>query len=54
MGWKSESFCCKQVTGDEKGGDFGNKLLNFIRKTTDKYDWIFMGAIPEELTGYQK
>jgi len=31
------------------GGDFGNELMNFIRKTTDKYDWIFMGAMPMEL-----
>lgn len=31
------------------GGDFGNRLLNFIRKTTDKYDWCFIGAMPEEL-----
>ncbi len=31
------------------GGDFGNELMKFIRKTTDKYDWIFMGAMPMEL-----
>jgi hypothetical protein len=31
------------------GGDFGDKLMNFIRKTTDKYDWNFMGALPMEL-----
>jgi hypothetical protein len=49
-GGSQNHFAMKQVTGDEvKGGDFGNKLLDFIRKTTDKYDWIFMGAIPEEL-----
>jgi hypothetical protein len=54
-GGSQNHFAMKQVTGDEvKGGDFGNELLNFIRKTTDKYDWIFMGAIPEELTGYQR
>ena len=31
------------------GGDFGDELMNFIRKTTDKYEWIFMGAMPMEL-----
>lgn len=31
------------------GGDFGDELIEFIRKTTDKYDWIFIGAIPREL-----
>jgi hypothetical protein len=30
-------------------GDFGNELLDFIKKTTDVYDWWFMGAIPVEL-----
>ena len=32
-----------------EGGDLGNKLIEFIRKTTDKYDWIFMGANPRNL-----
>jgi hypothetical protein len=31
------------------GGDFGNNLLNFIRKTTDKYTWVFSGAMPYQL-----
>ena len=31
------------------GGDFGDKLMNFIRKTVDEYDWNFMGALPIEL-----
>jgi O-antigen biosynthesis protein len=31
------------------GGDFGTKLMKFIRKTVDKYDWHFMGAMPTEL-----
>jgi hypothetical protein len=49
-GGSQNHFAMKAVTGENiKGGDFGNDLLNFIRKTTDKYDWIFMGAIPEEL-----
>jgi len=31
------------------GGDFGDVLIDFIKKTTDKYKWIFMGAVPQEL-----
>ena len=31
------------------GGDFGIKLMDFIRKTVDKYEWNFMGAMPIEL-----
>ena len=31
------------------GGDFGSNLINFIRKTTDIYEWNLMGAIPTEL-----
>ena len=31
------------------GGDFGNELINFIIKTSDIYDWNFIGAIPKEL-----
>lgn len=43
-------FAMTDVVGKEnKGGDFGKELINFIRKTTDKYDWNLMGAIPEEL-----
>ena len=49
-GGSQNHFAMKKITGDDtKGGDFGQELLNFIRKTTDKYDWVFMGAIPEEL-----
>jgi len=32
-----------------KGGDFSNKLLNFILKTSDKYQWVFSGGLPGEL-----
>lgn len=43
-------FAMSEVVGkDNKGGDFGEGLMNFIRKTTDKYDWHLMGAMPEEL-----
>lgn len=34
-----------------KGGDFSSKLLDFIRKTTDKYQWVFSGGLPIELNG---
>lgn len=33
----------------KEGGDFGNNLLEFMRKTTDKYEWVFVGAVPNEL-----
>lgn len=33
----------------EKGGDFGDKLINFIRKTSDIYEWNFMGGYPLEI-----
>ena len=43
-------FAMKKVTGEQvTGGDFGKKLLGFIRKTVEDYDWHLMGAIPEEL-----
>lgn len=44
-------FSMSQVVGKENsGGDFGKGLIDFIKKTTDKYDWNLMGAIPEELS----
>jgi len=42
-------FSHSQLTPGKHGGDFGNKLMNFITKTTDKYDWYFVGALPNEL-----
>lgn len=36
------------------GGDFGDKLIDFIKKTTDKYEWIFLGAKPTELDSQLK
>lgn len=49
-GGSQNHFAMTPVTGKEiKGGDFGKSLLDFIRKTTDKYEWHLMGAIPEEL-----
>lgn len=49
-GGSQNHFAMEKIVGPNiKGGDFGDELLKFIRKTTDKYDWVFMGAIPEEL-----
>ena len=31
------------------GGDMGSKLLEFIKKTTNIYDWVFIGGVPKEL-----
>ena len=33
----------------KEGGDFGKELINFIRKTTNVYQWVFSGACPLEL-----
>lgn len=38
-----------QKGSKEKGGDFGETLINFIRKTTDEYEWHFMGGHPLEI-----
>lgn len=32
-----------------KGGDFGDELIHFIKKTVDIYQWVFMGGFPQEL-----
>jgi len=42
-------FAKTGLTGKAKGGDFGQKFLDFIKKTTGVYDWYFVGALPEEL-----
>lgn len=31
------------------GGDFDSILMDFIRKTVNEYQWVFMGAMPMEL-----
>jgi O-antigen biosynthesis protein len=41
------------MKGIKDGGDFGDKLIDFIRKTTDKYQWIFMGATPIEFDDFK-
>jgi intein/homing endonuclease len=43
-------FCTKKLKDKGySGGDFGAVLLDYIRKTTDKYQWVFMGGYPLEL-----
>ena len=49
-GGSQNHFAMKQVVGEQNaGGDFGKGLLDFIRKTIDKYEWHLCGALPEEL-----
>ena len=49
-GGSQNHFAMTPVVGEEnKGGDFGKGLLDFIRKTSSKYEWHLIGAIPEEL-----
>ena len=31
------------------GGDFGQELIDYVARTTDKYDWVFLGGYPHEL-----
>jgi glycosyltransferase involved in cell wall biosynthesis len=38
---------------NKSDGDFGSRLIDFIKKTLDKYDWHFMGAMPAELHEYK-
>lgn len=40
-------FSIKGRTGE--GGDFGEELLSFIKDTKKRFEWIFIGGIPEEL-----
>ena len=44
-------FSCRK---DKLGGDVGPELMEFIKKTTDKYEWVFIGGIPQELQGEVK
>lgn len=54
-GGSQNHFAMEKIVGKEnKGGDFGKDLMYFIRKTVDKYEWHFMGAIPEELNDIKK
>ena len=48
----SENHFCKAFYAKKKGrkgGDFGDGLIDFIRRTTDKYQWVLMGGRPLEL-----
>ncbi len=48
-GGSQNHFSMKDVTEDKDGGDFGKELMKFIKGTLGKYDWHFMGAMPEGL-----
>lgn len=43
----SNHFALKGMNA--KGGDMDEEFLSFIRKTTDKYTWVFVGGLPYEL-----
>jgi hypothetical protein len=49
----SENHFCHPATPQYKsglrGGDFGIKLMEFIRSTVDKYQYVLSGAKPVEL-----
>jgi len=54
IGWcGSENHFIHPITPEYKkgirGGDFGTKLMEFIRGTVDKYQWVLSGAKPIEL-----
>lgn len=42
----SNHFACRQGAC---GGDMGPKLLQYIRKTVNDYEWVFIGGMPLEL-----
>ena len=42
------------IKADKTGGDMGDELLKYIRKTTDVNDWIFVGGMPNELIDLAK
>ncbi len=47
----SNHFACRAGV---EGGDMGKKLIEFIRKTTEDYEWIFVGGLPLELDDLAK
>lgn len=54
IGWAgSENHFCnvnsKEYKNGIRGGDFSQSIMDFIRKTTDIYTWVFSGALPVEL-----
>lgn len=42
------------VTKEMRGGDMDKAFLDFIRKTTEKYEWIFIGGFPLEIMDLAK
>lgn len=51
----SDNHFCTKILQKQglKGGDFGDELINFIKKTMDKYTWVFMGGYPLELDEFK-
>lgn len=47
--WAGSANHFATTKSGQEGGDFGNELLDFIKKTTDIYEWLFVGALPNEL-----
>uniref|UniRef100_A0A6M3ILX3 Glycosyltransferase n=1 Tax=viral metagenome TaxID=1070528 RepID=A0A6M3ILX3_9ZZZZ len=45
----SQNHFAQKHMKDVEGGDFGSKLMNFIRKTVNDYRWVFSGSYPIEL-----
>ena len=41
-------FGC-DISKKKSGGDIGPVFIDYIRKTTDKYNWVFIGGRPPEL-----
>lgn len=40
-------------SSDSTDGDFSEDIISFIEKTTDKYEWIFVGSLPLKLKNNQ-
>ena len=47
----SNHFTTSELNGRGiTGGDFSNELIDFIKKTTKKYQWVIMGGYPLQLS----
>lgn len=38
-----------QKEANQKGGDMSIEFINYIKRTTDKYQWVFVGGYPQEI-----
>lgn len=52
--WSGSANHFALPNSEMEGGDIGKELLDYIRKTVDNYQWVFMGAIPNELDDLRK